>query len=296
MKKTFAIILALILAFGTAGCGWAEETEPIWDPAEAGTEMPEADTEADIEDEEEDDDTEDDEDEDVPEDDSEYSEADGEEADEGDTEDDEDIEYEITLDPEDGSELTGKWYGMANSMTIILDLKADGNYEIQFAGERKEGSWTYEDGIVILDGEEGIELPLMGDALVWDDELLSREEDPDDRYIPADVLTGDRVAQEDFNGYWISWYVIVNGEAVRSDELGDVTDIYVEDGKAALGGDIFGDVAVDMTYSDGALIFAAGEVTLTLQLQEDDFMRMILSGISEGDLIIYLLPEEDPEE
>ena len=305
MKKIITVLLALLLAFGTIGYGWAEgsgtagetemnasenvsaETVEEETEAEAMTETPAEDAE----------DEEADNEDDMAEDDEDDSEADDSTAneDEDDDEEDEDIELETTLDPEDANELTGKWYGMISSMILTLELNGDGSYSLRFAGEGHEGKWTYEDGIVTLDGENGTTLETSGDVLIWNEEQLSREPDPDDIFIPGDVLTGDKVKPEDFNGYWVSWYVIVDGEAVRSDVVGDTTDLYIENGKAALGGELFGDVAADMTYTDGALLFTAGDVTLSLQLQEDDFMRLILSGGEEGDLVLYLLPEETEE-
>ena len=203
--------------------------------------------------------------------------------------------YQSGENAEEAEDLAGEWYGLAGGLEMKLNLRPDGSYILLFAGEDKGGVWQAENGAVLLDGGEGGCLPETDEGLLWGSEVLSRERAGDGDYIPADVLT-DGVAPDLFNGYWTSLYVVTDGVAVPSGELNDRTDLYIEDGKAVLGGDLFGDTVVDLSFADGALAFASDEVKLTLQIQEDGLMRLILSGAAEGDLVIYLLPEVTDEE
>ncbi len=71
------------------------------------------------------------------------------------------------------------------------------------------------------------------------------------------------------------------------DALGFETDIYVEGKRAALGGELFGDVIADLEYDSSAYTCEAGGGNLTLAMQQDGFMRLTLVA-DEKTTVLYL--------
>ena len=183
------------------------------------------------------------------------------------------------------------WYGLSRGLPLTLALSSDGTYTLSLAGEDKSGAWEEIGGEIRLDGEERASFLRLGDRLRMADGTFLGTQAPNlGVYTPAEVLT-QGVTAATFNGYWTSAYVDVNGIPVPAGELGDDTDLVVEGERAALGGTLFGDVIVDMSFADGALSCKANSVTVTLQLQADGLMRLTLSGGSAGDMTIFLLPQ-----
>ena len=90
-----------------------------------------------------------------------------------------------------------------------------------------------------------------------------------------------------FQGYWVARYADLNGETALIEALGFETDIYVEGKRAALGGKLFGDVIADMSYANSALTCEAGGGKLTLEMQQDGFMRLTLVT-DEKTTVLYL--------
>ena len=200
-----------------------------------------------------------------------------------------------------------------------MALSSDGTYTLAQGGETKSGVWELKDGLIALDGEkEGSLIPLE-DELYWLAlELFLTSEEPEfDAYVPADVLS-DGITAELFNGYWTSLYVDADGAILSAADLGDKTDVYVEvpaakaedadEGadaaettaapaepvpRVALGGPLFGDVTVDMSFADGALTWTADKVSVKLQLQADGLLRMTLKA-PDSDMTLYLTPTYVP--
>ena len=85
------------------------------------------------------------------------------------------------------------------------------------------------------------------------------------------------------------------GAILTAESVNEVTDVYIEAPRAALGGPLFGDVIVDMTEENGALIYAGGDVSVTLAMQADGLMRMTLENGGE-EMILYLELSAIPEE
>ena len=195
--------------------------------------------------------------------------------------------------PED--EYAGAWYGVAGGMEMVLDLNADGSYVMTYAGGEETGSWSLSDDGIVLDEDETATLTLEGTQLLWpgSNVCFSREPSAAGIYTPAELLAG--MDAEAFNGYWKSGFVEVAGAILTAESVNEVTDVYIEAPRAALGGPLFGDVIVDMTEENGTLVYAEGDVSVTLALQEDGLMRMTLENGGE-EMILYLelsaLPEE----
>ena len=61
----------------------------------------------------------------------------------------------------------------------------------------------------------------------------------------------------------------------------------------ALTGSLFGEIIAEFAYKNGALSFASEALAVTLQLQQDGFLRMALSA--ENEEITLLLSSYMPE-
>ena len=197
--------------------------------------------------------------------------------------------------PED--EYAGAWYGLVGGMEMVLDLNSDGRYIITFAGGEENGSWRLSDEGIVLDADETATLTVQGEQLFWpgSNVYFNREVQAAGAYSPAELLTD--VDSEVFNGYWRSRFVETAGAILTAESVNEVTDVYIEAPRAALGGPLFGDVVVDMTAENGALVFSEGDVSVTLALQEDGFLRMTLENGDE-EMVLYLAlsgPGEEAE-
>mgnify|MGYP002626223300 CR=1 FL=1 len=182
------------------------------------------------------------------------------------------------------------WYGVSSGLELTLALSSDGTYTLNQGGESKSGTWELKDSLIALDGEEEGSLFKVNGLLAWPalGLYLSTEKPEYGAYVPADVIR-DGVTAELFDGYWQSAYVDAAGAILSADDLGDKTDIFIEAPRAALGGPLFGDVTVDMSFADGALTWTAENVSVKLQLQSDGLLRMTLTA-PDNDMTLYLLP------
>ncbi len=72
--------------------------------------------------------------------------------------------------------------------------------------------------------------------------------------------------------------------------------VYIEGTNVALGGSRFGNVIRVFTAADGALTFTEGETGITLQLQEDGFLRLTVAGSEPATLYLMpaLVPGQEP--
>ena len=188
--------------------------------------------------------------------------------------------------------LAGSWYGTLQVVSFCLDLHEDGSYELSVANSAKDsvrGSWVLNDGFIWLDGDESAPLSVRGETLYWPlTEVVFTREQPADLYAPA-ALRGDTAVGE-MDGYWICSFVDMNGQIWPAELFGENTDLYIEGQRAALGGDLFGDVLVDMDFSEGALVLSEGDDALRLSLQEDGMLRLVLSDESGPCMTLFLTP------
>lgn len=217
-------------------------------------------------------------------------------------------------------ELTAEdWYGWTRGIELYLSLVSDGSYTMTMGEEERFGSWEKTDGVIVLDGEEASTFLIDGDKLNLHSGglILSREEsDRGGWYMPAELRAN--VTAEDYDGYWTSSYVKSDEAILSAGDVGDRTDVYIQmpleydlireeseelsereaarntTARAALGGPLFGDVIVDMAFSDGALHYGDGDISVAMQLQEDGLMRMTLAG-GGSNMVLYLLPADAPK-
>lgn len=185
----------------------------------------------------------------------------------------------------------GEWYAEYEGFLFILTFTEDGVYTLSAPGtEPQTGKWEVKDGMVVLDGEEAQALlPVNGvlrsDALG----LLFTREKPE-TYVPAEVLADAK--EGSFDGFWKAQFVAVGDGVILAQALREDAIVYIEGTNVALGGKRFGDVIRVFTASDGALTLTEGESTVSLQLQQDGFLRLTVAG--PDPVTIYLLASPIP--
>lgn len=192
------------------------------------------------------------------------------------------------------ADVTGLWYFDLGGAAAELTLNADGAYRLAVPlAEEKTGTWKIDDGYVYLDGAAAPGLATWGEntLILGDSEGFFTREKPA-YYAPADPLPDAPLAL--FAGYWVCWYVDVNGSPVLSDYAADRTDLYIEGSSGILGGPRFGDTQVKFDFAGGALKSESAGAQVTLQIQQDAFLRLTLAGPENTTL--YLLRAPTPDE
>ncbi|MBR0356907.1 MAG: hypothetical protein IJH54_05445 [Clostridia bacterium] len=184
----------------------------------------------------------------------------------------------------------GDWYADYAGLLISLTLGEDGSYALLAPGiEAQTGQWEARDGQLFLDGgEEAAITPLNGVLCFEGLDLLFTREQPL-TYVPADVA---EAAEGDFDGFWKVRFVAVGEGTALAQALHEDTFVYIEGTNVALGGERFGDVIRVFTAADKALTLTEGESTISLQLQQDGFLRLTIAGPEPATL--YLMPAPIP--
>ncbi len=204
--------------------------------------------------------------------------------------------------------LPGEWYADLQGLAIKLTLSGDGAYALEVPGSdvNKTGVWEIKDGMLYLGGNEAPLLPL-DDAIIWNATNLVFRRDAILTYTPAEVYP--EAQTESFNGWWRAQFTRVGsardkskrpavrsvqagGSVILSSFIGDDTALYIENGKAALAGQLFGRQVAEFTLTDGALTAKVEGGKVTLQLQTDGLLRLTYEGGEAK--VIYLLPAPDP--
>lgn len=183
--------------------------------------------------------------------------------------------------------ILGDWYADFEGLALTLSLSEDGGYALLVPGQAAmEGVWELLDGYVTLDDGEGGKLLPVDGVLYWGGPEVLFTRDLPETYVPAEIVSDAQAG--DFDGYWKSQFIAVGEGTLLASAVGDKTDVYIDGTSVALGGPLFGDVLVGMELRDGALYYAAGNVSVTLLLQRDGLLRLTLSG--EKTLTLYLHP------
>ena len=188
----------------------------------------------------------------------------------------------------DSSDLTGAWYAEVNGLPIQMGLAEDGTYTLMFPGiETLEGTWEEQEGYICMDGVLPPEITILGDQLKWTGSPIYFSREEAETYVPAKPKT--EIPKSFYEGYWQCAYVDVGGTAVPALVVQDETDLYIEGSSAILGGPSLGDTLVRMTYENGAFSCENDGTAVKIELQEDEFLRLTVSG-ETGTQIRYLLP------
>ena len=186
--------------------------------------------------------------------------------------------------------LTGDWFGETQGMILQLTLKEDGSYTAAFPAREDSnvsGTWEFRDGFLYLDGNDVPAVNVLGeDVLKWIDfDTFLRREAPL-LYTPAEPLAD--IPQEIYSGTWKALYVGVDGAMLMADMLGEPSGAYIEGSSVALTGPLTGEALLEATYEGGALRWTDGNTTITLQLQQDGFLRLTLTA-GENTVTLYLM-------
>ena len=207
--------------------------------------------------------------------------------------------YELLPEEEKPLEerICGEWYADYAGLLISLKLSGDGSYTFDNPGEEtQKGKWKIMDGLLVLDNKADDALLPIGNVLRWEEEDLLFTREKPELYAPAGVKTDAK--QGDFDGYWKARFVAVGDGVILAHITGENAEIYIEGLKAALGGNRFGEIVRDLKAGTGALTLEENGVKVTLQLQEDDFLRMTVEG-GENPAVIILarstIPGEESE-
>ena len=190
-------------------------------------------------------------------------------------------------------DVSGDWYADLGGAAARLTLAPDGAYTFAFPGkDAVTGVWKLDDGYICLDGAAAPELSIDGETLrLGEDTVFFTREQPK-AYVPGEVRTD--LILEMFAGYWKAAYVDVNGTPVPASVLEDETDLYVEGVHAILGGPVFGDTVVEGAFSDGALTCENGGAKVTLQYQQDGYLRLTVAAPDAAVQTWYLIPAYSP--
>ena len=176
---------------------------------------------------------------------------------------------------ETAADITGDWFGNLNGIPVKITLGADGIYAVSIPGDEPEtGTWEEQDGYIYLNGSETPEYCVIGDKLFLNELLTFFSREQQDIYTPAAPTA--EISTEAWRGYWICAYVDVDATAYPASLLNDKTDLYLEGTSAILGGPVLCDIQVEMESADGALVCTAEGITVTLRMQQDNFLRMTM--------------------
>ncbi len=186
--------------------------------------------------------------------------------------------------------LTGDWFGEVQGMVLQLTLNEDGTYQAVLPARedaKATGAWALRDGFLYLDGNDLPSVNVLGeDVLKWIDfDTFLRREAPL-LYTPAEPLAD--VPQELYAGTWKALYVGVDGAMLMADMLGEPSGAYIEGSSVALTGPLTGEALLEATFEDGALRWTDGNTGITLQLQQDGFLRLTLTA-GENTVTLYLM-------
>lgn len=180
----------------------------------------------------------------------------------------------------------GDWFAEQAGLVIALSLTEDG-YTLSVPGtDPQAGQWEEKDGMVVLDGDGESALLVLDDVLRLDAlGLLFTREQPL-TYVPADLFAD--ASEGAFDGLWLAHFVAVGDGVMLAQALAEDAFVYIEGTNVALGGQRFGDVIRVFTPVEGAMTLTEGEATVTLQLQQDGFLRLTVVGPEP--VTIYLMP------
>ena len=181
----------------------------------------------------------------------------------------------------------GDWFANRMGLAVSLTLSEDGSYVLSVPGdEPQKGQWEARDGQLFLDGGQQIVLTPVNDILCLDElELFFTREQPQ-VYVPGDLLAD--VKEGGFDGLWKAQFVAVGDGTVLAQAMGEDAMLRIEGARVYMGGGRVSDAPVEFTLDHGALVLKGDGVSLTLQLQQDGFLRLTFSGMLSR--TVYFLP------
>ena len=179
----------------------------------------------------------------------------------------------------------GDWYAEANGLLLSLNLAGDGTYTLD-GPDTHTGVWALVNGDLCLDGEAEPTFTPIGQSLRMENMGLFFDREQPLTYAPAEPLADAQTGS--FDGFWKAHFVAVGNGVMLAQALAEDAFVYIEGTNVALGGQRFGDMIRVFTPADGALTLTEGESTISLQLQQDGFLRLTVAGPEP--VTIYLMP------
>ena len=116
------------------------------------------------------------------------------------------------------------------------------------------------------------------------------------RELPVVFEPGTPVAdvkEGSFDGYWKSFYTAVGEGTIRSEAIGEDTEIYIEGMKLATNGSLLPLAQYECTIENGVLTFVSEQGTVTLQLLEHGFLRLSLDHVTPAVIYLAKMPVPD---
>ena len=203
-------------------------------------------------------------------------------------------EYEAQREEEIEPSPLGEWYAMDQGLAVTLTLREDGSYTLVypvFPEETEEGAWTLEDGFVQLDMDEDALFSFDEDRLACYWLGLSFTREPVEAYVPAALVPD--ASLDMYEGAWMTEYTLADGAALPLAWHEEDARVYVERNRVAVAGSRFGEIIVDCAFENGALIYTGQGLSLRLEMQEDDLLRMtaVLNGEETTMILTWFLPD-----
>ena len=192
----------------------------------------------------------------------------------------------------------GDWYADVAGMTVTLTLSEDGTYALSVAGgEAMTGKWEEKNGVLVMDGDEENPLLPTGGVIRMDSLKLFFTREAPTVYVPAEPFTDADAKAGSFDGWWVSHFTAVGDGTILSDAIGEDTELYIEGTKLAVNGALFGLAQYDGLAESGRLTFTTDKGAVTLELLQDGFLRLTLSGDTPTTLYLMAkpLPGDTPE-
>ena len=186
----------------------------------------------------------------------------------------------------------GDWYADVAGMTVTLTLSEDGTYALSVAGgEAMTGKWEEKNGVLVMDGDEENPLLPTGGVIRMDSLNLFFTRELPEVFQPGAPIAD--VKEGSFDGYWKSCYTAVGEGTIRSEAIGEDTEIYIEGMKLATNGSLLPLAQYDCTIENGVLTFASEQGQVTLQLLEGGFLRLSLDNEIPGVIYLARMPVPD---
>ena len=197
----------------------------------------------------------------------------------------------------EAGDLVGVWYGTLYGMPIQLALNEDGSYVMSAAGNDLPGSYELKDGIVYMDGDDNADNGFVFDGTSLVNEVqgvtLTREQADVAEIVLAEVNSD--ATLEAFEGDWVCKYMAMNGitldiEQIPLENLGatQIPSLKIEGSSVTLTGmdSLAGGKALDMTFSDGALVFDLGALAGIEDANMSINVRMLQDGLVDFNVIM----------
>ena len=181
-------------------------------------------------------------------------------------------------------DILGTWYGSMAGVTMELELKDDGTYSMKAFGDETNGTWETEGDKLYMDrGAEGeTVMDFTAEALTFAEANIVFTREPIEAFVPPAKAAVDDITA--FDGTWEGTLVCVEGItldiAAAKEVIGEMLDmkntqLVIDNGNVS----VFGADALLFELADGHLVISAGEMKITIDMNEDGSIVLETAGI-----------------